>query len=53
MLSTVLGLMIATIGIDLQSGQPRFTFGVTEFQDGVGFVSSSSASSRWRRCSPG
>ena len=38
MLSTVLGLMIATIGIDLQSGQPRYTFGVPEFQDGVGFV---------------
>src|SRR4026207_646839 len=38
MLSTILGLMIATIGIDLQSGQPRFTFGVPEFQDGVGFV---------------
>jgi putative tricarboxylic transport membrane protein len=38
MLSTILGLMIATIGIDLQSGQPRFTMGVAEFQDGVGFV---------------
>jgi putative tricarboxylic transport membrane protein len=38
LLSTILGLMIATIGIDLQSGQPRFTMGVPEFQDGVGFV---------------
>jgi putative tricarboxylic transport membrane protein len=38
MLSTILGLMIATIGIDLQSGQPRFTMGVPEFQDGVGFI---------------
>jgi putative tricarboxylic transport membrane protein len=38
MLSTILGLMVATIGIDLQSGQPRFTMGVAEFQDGVGFV---------------
>ena len=38
MLSATLGLMIATIGIDLQSGQPRYTFGVPEFQDGVGFV---------------
>ena len=38
MLSTVLGLMIATIGIDLQSGQPRYTMGVPEFQDGLGFV---------------
>jgi len=38
MLSTVLGLMIATIGIDLQSGQPRYTMGIAEFQDGVGFI---------------
>jgi putative tricarboxylic transport membrane protein len=38
MLSTILGLMIATIGIDLQSGQPRYTMGVPEFQDGVGFI---------------
>jgi putative tricarboxylic transport membrane protein len=38
MLATILGLMIATIGIDLQSGQPRYTMGVPEFQDGVGFI---------------
>ncbi|HET7596980.1 MAG TPA: tripartite tricarboxylate transporter permease, partial [Burkholderiales bacterium] len=38
MLSTILGLMIATIGIDLQSGQPRYTMGIAEFQDGVGFI---------------
>ena len=38
LLSTILGLMIATIGIDLQSGQPRYTMAVPEFQDGVGFV---------------
>ena len=38
MISTMLGLVIATIGIDLQSGQPRFTMGVPELQDGVGFV---------------
>ena len=38
MLSTILGLMIATIGIDLQSGQSRYTAGVPEFQDGVGFI---------------
>ncbi|MDP1718572.1 MAG: tripartite tricarboxylate transporter permease, partial [Burkholderiales bacterium] len=37
-LATVLGLMIATIGIDLQSGQARYTMGIPEFQDGVGFV---------------
>jgi putative tricarboxylic transport membrane protein len=38
MLSMMLGLMIATIGTDLQSGQVRFAMGVTELQDGVGFV---------------
>jgi putative tricarboxylic transport membrane protein len=38
MLSTLLGLVIATIGIDLQSGQPRYTMGIIEFQDGVGFI---------------
>jgi putative tricarboxylic transport membrane protein len=38
MLSTILGLMIATIGIDLQSGQPRYAMGIPEFQDGVGFL---------------
>jgi putative tricarboxylic transport membrane protein len=38
MLSMVLGLMIATIGIDLQSGMPRFTAGVPELQDGVSFL---------------
>ena len=38
MISTILGLMIATIGIDLQSGQARFTMGIPELQDGVGFI---------------
>jgi len=37
-IATILGLMIATIGIDLQSGQARFTMDIPEFQDGVGFV---------------
>lgn len=37
-ISTILGLMIATIGIDLQSGQPRYTAEIPELQDGVGFV---------------
>lgn len=35
LISTCIGLAIATIGIDLQSGQPRFTMGVMELQDGV------------------
>ena len=38
LIATILGLMIATIGIDLQSGQARYTMGIPEFQDGVGFV---------------
>ena len=37
-LATIVGLAIATIGIDLQSGQARYTMGIPEFQDGVGFV---------------
>jgi putative tricarboxylic transport membrane protein len=38
LMSTVLGLMIATVGIDLQSGQERFTGGIPELQDGIGFI---------------
>lgn len=37
-ISTILGLMIATIGIDLQSGQPRYTADIPELQDGIAFV---------------
>jgi putative tricarboxylic transport membrane protein len=37
-LSMLLGLVIATVGIDLQSGQPRYTMGIPELQDGVGFI---------------
>jgi putative tricarboxylic transport membrane protein len=38
MIATVLGLMISTIGLDLQSGQPRYTMGIPELLDGVGFI---------------
>ncbi|OZI37155.1 transporter [Bordetella genomosp. 10] len=38
LLSMVLGLMIATVGIDLQSGSPRFTGAVPELQDGISFL---------------
>ena len=38
LLSLFLGLALATVGIDLQSGQERYTFGLPELQDGVGFV---------------
>ena len=34
-LSALLGLAIATVGIDLQSGSSRFTFGRPELMDGI------------------
>ena len=34
----LLGLFISTIGIDLISGHPRFTFGSTEMLGGVSFI---------------
>ncbi len=36
--SLLIGLMIATIGIDAQSGVKRFTFGVLELQTGIDFL---------------
>lgn len=36
--STLLGLLIAIIGADSVTGQERFTFGVLELWDGIGFV---------------
>lgn len=36
--SLLIGLMIATIGIDAQSGIKRFTFGVLELQTGIDFL---------------
>jgi len=38
MVTTVFGLMIATVGIDLVSGAPRFTFGNPFLQDGIDFI---------------
>ncbi|WP_461205093.1 tripartite tricarboxylate transporter permease [Clostridium sp. DL1XJH146] len=37
-ISTAIGLMIATVGIDSQSGVRRFTFGVLELQTGIDFL---------------
>jgi len=37
-LSTVLGLLLMTIGLDPISGYMRFTFGVPELTDGVAFI---------------
>jgi len=34
----VLGLLLGTIGTDVNSGIPRFTFGVPELMDGIGFI---------------
>jgi putative tricarboxylic transport membrane protein len=36
--TTIIGLMIATVGIDLVSGAPRFTFGNPFLQDGIDFI---------------
>jgi putative tricarboxylic transport membrane protein len=38
LLMTVLGLLLALIGIDPVRGAPRFTFGIPELYDGLGFV---------------
>ncbi|HBJ81646.1 tripartite tricarboxylate transporter permease, partial [Pseudothermotoga sp.] len=36
--SAVIGVLISTIGIDVTTGYPRFTFGITELMDGVSFI---------------
>ena len=36
--SLCLGLLISTIGLDVTSGQPRFTFGVIDLYGGVSFI---------------
>src|ERR1700674_4272740 len=38
LISVFLGLAIATVGIDLQSGRPRLTFEISELQQGVTFL---------------
>src|SRR5262245_35189930 len=38
LLMTVIGLLFAMIGLDPVRGAPRFTFGVEELFDGIGFV---------------
>ena len=38
LLMTVLGLLLAMIGLDPVRGAPRFTFGMPELYDGIGFV---------------
>lgn len=38
LIGTALGLMIASVGIDAQSGISRFTFGILELQTGIDFL---------------
>jgi putative tricarboxylic transport membrane protein len=35
---TVLGLLLGIVGSDLETGLPRFTFGLTELSDGLGIA---------------
>jgi putative tricarboxylic transport membrane protein len=37
-ISTLLGLFIAILGLDLVTGLPRFTFGMMELYDGIDFI---------------
>ena len=37
-ISMVLGLMLAMVGFDIVSGEPRFAFGVPEMMDGIDFL---------------
>ena len=34
----VLGLILGVIGTDVNSGAQRYTFGIQELMDGIGFV---------------
>ncbi len=36
--SLAVGIFLGLIGIDLQTGQPRFTFGITELLDGINVI---------------
>lgn len=38
LLMTVLGLLLAMVGLDPVRGAPRFTFGLPELYDGIGFI---------------
>ena len=38
LLMAAIGLMLATVGVDAVIGEPRFTFGLLELQDGIGLV---------------
>lgn len=36
--SLLIGLFIATVGMDYTTGHPRFTFGMSELYDGISFI---------------
>ncbi len=36
--SLMLGILVSTVGLDITSGQPRFTFGVVELYGGISFI---------------
>lgn len=38
LLAVVFGMLLATVGIDIVSGTPRFTYGSTELMSGLGFI---------------
>jgi TctA family transporter len=38
LISLTLGLLLATVGIDMISGQPRFTFGTVALMEGIHFI---------------
>jgi TctA family transporter len=35
---TILGLLVGIVGSEIETGQPRFTFGITELFDGVEII---------------
>jgi len=37
-IALLIGLLVATVGIDVTSGHPRFTFGITALLGGVSFI---------------
>lgn len=38
LVTTGLGLMLATVGVDLSTGAPRYAFGIPEIMSGVSFI---------------
>lgn len=51
MAMTVFGLMIATVGTDVITGAPRFTFNNIDLVDGISFLLLAMATLRWQKLS--